>query len=77
MAAHPVMIRPVVAEADHRPDMFSPCLCTTKYMVPLDRIDPLAGRIPAQQQLVVPQAKLAAPVVNGTRASSGLLRAEY
>ena len=49
MDAHPVMIRPSKPRPTQRPDMFSPCGCSTKYMVPLDRIDHLTFGPPKTQ----------------------------
>ncbi len=40
MEAHPLMIRPSKPSPTQRPDMFRPCGCSTKYSVPLDRIEP-------------------------------------
>ena len=34
------MIRPSKPSPTQRPDMFRPCGCSTKYSVPLDRIEP-------------------------------------
>lgn len=83
MDAQPVMMRPSYPRPTHRPDMFRPCGCSTKYRVPLERIDHARRLIyqhrTSEQDRLIAEAvsKLTEQELSRLTGSSGTQRARH